>query len=187
MDRIKQIEEVLNKKKVTQTKLAELLNVNLTTVNNWFRRQSIPLKYEEEIIMLFNLKNETNIQEIKSHSITNKDLNTIRVSHINDNNRLFFSLDKSLIGLKDLNKIRFNIDKATNKNIHIIDLSVDNFRGDGIYYIKYPHDIVYKRIVYDPYKKNYNISDIYYTKSFFEAWEFNFNIYGKVIISIEYL
>ena len=71
VDKLNLIKQTLDKRGVSQTRLAELLGVNLTTVNNWLRRDSIPQKYIDKISMLFNLhiKHKININTHFSNKI----------------------------------------------------------------------------------------------------------------------
>ena len=190
VDNLELVKETLERRGVSQTKLAELLGVNLTTVNNWFRRDSIPPKYMDNIAMLFNIKiklskehtaNIDTYEELNIQTINN----IISVKHIDDNKNVIFSIDKSLIGLKEINNIRFNTIQSTTKRVDIIDKLVDNYCGDGVYYIKYPHGVIPKQISYNFSKNNYSVCDISNSTSIFEVDHFNNNISGKVIVRIE--
>lgn len=197
VDKLQLIKETLEKKGVSQTKLAELLGVNLTTVNNWFRRESIPSKYIDNISMLFNLNiddiedNGSLYTQPRTDNIPPNDIieikNTIstNVRHIEDNKRVYFTIDRTIIGLKELDNLRFNIHQSTKKYVDIIDISVDIYCGDGIYYIKYPHGLVPKYIKYNFSINTYTISDVDDFSSKLDINSFNGKLAGKVIARVE--
>jgi len=191
VDKLNLIKQTLDKRGVSQTRLAELLGVNLTTVNNWLRRDSIPQKYIDKISMLFNLhisSNKGQAEDIFSTYRESKVLNTkepLTLTHIDKDNNTSFSIDSILIGQKELDNICFNIVQSTNKYVDIIDTSVDIYCGDGIYYIKYPHKVIPKRIYYNFSNNTYTIIDCVDSTSKIEVLNFNEKLEGKVISRIE--
>jgi len=201
VDKLELIKETLNKKGVSQTKLADLLGVNLTTVNNWFRRGSIPNRYIDNISLLFNLKLSENkegsntieasvgfLNGINNDLIENEahtSMSTIKIKHIDDNKRIHFSLDRSIIEVQDIYNLRFNLSKSTSNYVDIIDINVDNYCGDGVYYIQYPHKVIIKKVQYNFNRNSYTVFDVEDSTSKIEVNSFNNKIIGKVIIRIE--
>ncbi len=195
VDKIELIKETLERRGVSQTKLAELLGVNLTTVNNWFRRESIPAKYIDNISILFNLKIHNNSSMDKKENI---DSNTatpittvgttpqiITLKHIDENKRITFNIDKTLIGGKELNSLRFNLYQSISKFVDIIDLSVENYCGDGLYYLKYPHGIILKKIAYNFSNSTYTVFDVNDLNTKIEIGDISKSLAGKVIVRME--
>lgn len=194
VDKIKLIKETLERRGVSQTKLAELLGVNLTTVNNWFRRESIPNKYIDNISMLFNLKihSSNSFNDLEEDYIAEE--NPLEVgnipsittlSHIDKANPLTFNIDKSLIGGKVLDNLRFNLYQSTSKYVDIIDINVDNYCGDGLYYIKYPHGTILKKINFNFSNNTYTVFDLNDSSTKLEILDISKNLVGKVVVRIE--
>ena len=194
VDKLKLVNDILQKEGLTQTKLAKLLDVNLTTVNNWFRRGSIPKKYLNSIGVIFDIDElkeqlpldifDSSINDSKKIE-TNIDNNTIKLQHIDDSKHKVFFIDKSLIGDKELDNIRFSR-LSTNLNfVDVVDISVDTYQGDGVYYIKYPHGLLAKKIIFNFNNNSYTIKDLIDNNSILEVVNLNGRLSGKVIIRIE--
>ncbi len=189
MDKLDLIKETLHKRGVSQTKLAELLGVNLTTVNNWFRRGSIPQKYIENISMLFNLNIVSNIDNNGSISenITTDIVFTtgsLQISHMDESRKECFIIDRSVIGVNNLDNIRFNSYQSTAKYVDIMNIYVDKYCGDGIYYINYPHGLIPKSIRYNLNNNTYTVIDLYNNYKM-DILNLSEKIAGKVIARIE--
>ncbi|MBL6970161.1 MAG: helix-turn-helix transcriptional regulator [Campylobacterales bacterium] len=189
VDKLQLIKETLEKKGVSQTKLAELLGVNLTTVNNWFRRGSIPQKYMDNIAMLFNLNigvseptDSTYKESLEMDTVFSSGF--VQINHIDSYKKIKFNIDKSVIGVKELDKLRFNLYQSKSKYVDIIDISVDNYCGDGIYYLKYPHGLLAKRIKYN-LNNTYTVIDCNDNTSRLEVLDFSGKLAGKVIARVE--
>jgi transcriptional regulator with XRE-family HTH domain len=194
VDKLDLIKKTLEKRGVTQTKLAELLGVNLTTVNNWFRRGNIPEKYLYNISVLFNLNistNHTPMEPIKPKISTIEPTSSPttvkykKIKHINSDIKNEFCIDNSVIGDKDLDNIRFNTTTTAIKVVDIVDISVDTYCGDGIYYLKYPHGFLAKRIIYNFNTNTYTIIDMIDNSLKIEVMNFNGKLSGKVIARME--
>ena len=54
MDNTNDTKNALRDIGISQTKLAKILDTNLTTVNNWFSRGSIPNKHKDKITQLLS-------------------------------------------------------------------------------------------------------------------------------------
>jgi transcriptional regulator with XRE-family HTH domain len=195
VDKINLIKETLERRGITQTKLAELLGVNLTTVNNWFRRGNIPTKYINNISMLFNLNIDTHIEELSTNTqidmptlVDSNQTNykdTVALTNINSDIKEQFFIDVSLLVGKELDNIRYNNVISTNRYIDIIDIYVDKYCGDGYYYLEYPHRYICKKIKYNFSNNTYTVLDIQSDSVISDICNLDEKLAGKVIVRIE--
>jgi transcriptional regulator with XRE-family HTH domain len=187
VDKIKIIKETLEKRGVSQTKLADLMGVNLTTVNNWFRRESIPQKYIDNISKLFNL----NIGDPTGSYSLKKDTPQLDISNqegikpLKEGINEYFTIDKTLIDPQKLHNFRYNYSVDSQNCVDIIDISVDKYCGDGLYYINYPHAVLVKRIVFNFDNNSYTVSDLTSKNNDLVVVNLSGKIFGKVKIRME--
>ena len=200
MDNIQYIEDKLKVKGMSQTKLATLLDINLTTVNNWFRRGKIPDKYEEKILdilklkplqsqeNLFEVENSVGINNTKQKKVVTLNTASTSLQHIDSKNTEYFQIDSSLFTSHGQEKLRFNsFLHQSHRQVHIIDREIQEYCGDGIYYILYPHGLVYVDILYHPQFNNYQINPLLNTSKMYQMTELTLTILGRVIYKIESL
>ncbi len=196
MDNIYDIKRSLQDINITQTKLAKILDTNLTTVNNWFSRGSIPKKHHNKIYQLLNKPKEiSNIEQNSAIDTQNRqnehknehrvdkdrDIDKYTIKNRDDHIEHLFYIDKHLMGNKSEHNLRW--DKIID-NIHIIDINVDKYTGDGLYYLQYPHKLESVDIRYLPFEKCYMVKGVKELYKISNLNDVDNIIKGKVIYKI---
>lgn len=200
MDNTNDTKNALRDIGISQTKLAKILDTNLTTVNNWFSRGSIPNKHKDKITQLLSsdgirTNSSSNTAQIgtqktqhdqykpiyENRVAQNTNKTYISLQNINTNITDSFVFDISLVSDNSVNSLRWD---KIRQHIHIIDIYVDKYEGNGSYYLQYPHNIEYVDIEYLPFEKCYSIKGLKEFYKISNLSDFTNIIKGKVIYKI---